>query len=205
MILVLVSEFMSKIVEKKRLKQQAILIAAQQEFLSCGFMNGNMDKIAEQAGVTKQTVYRYFSSKVELFKATLTFMGEQSHFKYFEYLQLEDNDEALQKFAIGLIDAHLTDEHLATYRLLISECINEPEIINHFFSQGPDDTKDKLNAFFEQKLKISQSDIAIELWTAMLLSIRHNALLAKAKPRKEDIESHVNECNRWLLRSFGEN
>ena len=195
---------MSKIIEKKRLKQQAILTAAQQEFLSCGFMNGNMDKIAEHAGVTKQTVYRYFSSKVELFKATLTFMGEQSHARYFEYLQLKNIDEALEQFAIGFINAHLTDEHLATYRLLISECINEPEIINHFFAQGPNDTQDKLNVFFEQKLMISSAEKAIQLWTAMLLSIRHNALLGKEKPSKEDIESHVKECNRCLLLSFGE-
>ena len=195
---------MSKIVEKKRLKQQAILAAAQHEFLSCGFMNGNMDKIAEQAGVTKQTVYRYFSSKVELFKATLTFMGEQSHVKYFDHLLLDNKKQALELFAIGFINAHLTDEHLATYRLLISECINEPEIINHFFSQGPDDTKDKLNTFFEQKLGIRSSAKAIQLWTAMLLSIRHNALLGKTKPNQEEVVAHVIECNRCLLKSFCE-
>ncbi|WP_315983576.1 helix-turn-helix domain-containing protein [Aliamphritea spongicola] len=50
--------------------------AAQEVFLSEGFVQAGMDKIAAQAQVTKQTVYRYFPSKTELFKATLQYMGK---------------------------------------------------------------------------------------------------------------------------------
>ena len=192
---------MNKISDKKRLKQAVILQAAKAEFLSKGFRAANMDSISALAQVTKQTVYRYYSSKSELFKATLNYMGEFAHVNYYEHLKLTDGEKALEQFAVGFINAHLTDEHLAIYRLLISECISEPDIVNHFFEHGPDDTKEKLTHFFEQQLHIDNAESCIQLWCAMLLSIRHQALFGKDKPSKQAIATHVKECNRWLFAS----
>lgn len=190
---------MSKINEKRKLKQNTILSAAQDEFLAYGYSAANMDRIAKSAQVTKQTVYRYFPSKTELFKSTLSFMGEQSHQGYFQHLSLANNQEALVKFATGFIQAHIQEEHIATYRLLISECINEPEIVNYFFEQGPDDTKDKLSTFFATRLNAKHPEKSAQLWTSMLLSIRHGALLGRKKPSLTVIEEHINECNKWLF------
>lgn len=201
---------MNKISDKKKQKQFVILCAAQTEFLEFGFDSANMDKIAEQANVTKQTVYRYFSSKKELFKATLTHIGEQTHQGYFKYLDYdaskearsEESIEALELFAIGFIKAHLSDEHIATYRLLLSECIKEPEIIDYFFAQGAHDTSDKLTQFFEDKLNITDSEQTIALWTAMLISLRDDVLLGKAKPSLDKITAHAKEVTRWLQASI---
>jgi AcrR family transcriptional regulator len=194
---------MNKISDKKKQKQFVILCAAQNEFLDFGFDSANMDNIAEQANVTKQTVYRYFSSKKELFKATLTHIGEKTHQGYFKYLDNEDSNEALELFAIGFIKAHLSDEHIATYRLLLSECIKEPEIIDYFFEQGAHDTSDKLTRFFEDKLNIANSEQTIALWTAMLISLRDDVLLGKKKPSLEKISLHAKEATRWLQASIG--
>lgn len=50
------------------MKEEQILEAARQLFKVYGFKKVSMDEIAKKAGVTKRTVYKYFSSKQELLK-----------------------------------------------------------------------------------------------------------------------------------------
>ena len=53
------------------MKRGGILAAAERLFLSLGYIGTTMDAVAIEAGVTKQTVYRYFPSKVSLFSALI--------------------------------------------------------------------------------------------------------------------------------------
>ena len=48
------------------MKEEQILNAAKKLFTNYGFKKVSMDEIASEAGVTKKTVYTYFSSKEEL-------------------------------------------------------------------------------------------------------------------------------------------
>ena len=50
------------------MKVEQILNAAKNLFTNYGFKKVSMDEIASEAGVTKKTVYTYFSSKEELLK-----------------------------------------------------------------------------------------------------------------------------------------
>ena len=50
------------------MKEKQIVDAARKLFYKFGFKKVSMDEIAREAGVTKKTVYTYFSSKEELFK-----------------------------------------------------------------------------------------------------------------------------------------
>lgn len=50
------------------MKEEQILNAAKNLFTNYGFKKVSMDEIASEAGVTKKTVYTYFSSKEELLK-----------------------------------------------------------------------------------------------------------------------------------------
>lgn len=50
------------------MKGEQILNAAKKLFTNYGFKKVSMDEIASEAGVTKKTVYNYFSSKEELLK-----------------------------------------------------------------------------------------------------------------------------------------
>lgn len=56
-------------------KRGATLAAAQQLFTQQGFERTSMDRIAEDAGVSKATVYAYFASKEVLFRTTLEAMA----------------------------------------------------------------------------------------------------------------------------------
>ena len=175
--------------EQNRLhKQQQILQAAKEIFLEAGFVVAKMDDIAAKAQVTKQTVYRYFNSKESLFEAVLAAMGEQSERDMHTWLKLEDNREALEGFALAFIDWHLSEQHLATCRLLIAESYQAPQISQLFRNLGPDETDRKLEAFFTQRLGLVEPQAAIDRWTAMLLEPTLRALmgmgLASAAERK---------------------
>lgn len=51
--------------------RERILQACRELSLVKGFYNMNMDELAQQAGVSKRTVYRYFRSKEEIIEASL--------------------------------------------------------------------------------------------------------------------------------------
>ena len=57
--------------EKKALCRASILEAARVVFFRDGFMDANLDEVAEGASVAKGTLYRYFESKADLYVAVL--------------------------------------------------------------------------------------------------------------------------------------
>ncbi len=61
--------------EKKLLSRRRILDAARDVFFRDGFMLANLDEVANQAGVAKGTLYRYFESKADLYVAVLAENG----------------------------------------------------------------------------------------------------------------------------------
>lgn len=61
--------------EKKAQARRRILDAARAVFFQDGFVATNLDKVADQAGVAKGTLYRYFESKADLYVAVLAENG----------------------------------------------------------------------------------------------------------------------------------
>ena len=67
---------MGKIRDAARTRAQ-IMQAARDEFAARGFAGARMAAIAERAGIVKQLLYHYFTSKEALFEATLQSKYEQ--------------------------------------------------------------------------------------------------------------------------------
>lgn len=65
--------------EKKAESRRRILDSARDVFFRDGFMRANLDEVAENAGVAKGTLYRYFESKADLYVAVLTHNHEIFH------------------------------------------------------------------------------------------------------------------------------
>lgn len=195
-------ETMGKIEDKKEQKRLAILDAAKENFLLEGYVRASMDRIAKEAKVTKQTVYRYFPSKVDLFKATLIHMGKDFDDSFTRELEKPDKEEALIGFATAFIRTHLSEGHLKTYRLLIAESGSAPEIVQAFFSVGTNETMAMLKDFFVSRLDVKDPDAAIQLWTAMLLAFREDALMTGQKPDEATIQAHARMATHFLLKGL---
>jgi len=58
--------------ERKAALRRRILEAAKEIFFRDGFMDANLDEIAELAGVAKGTLYRYFDNKAQIYLAVLS-------------------------------------------------------------------------------------------------------------------------------------
>ena len=190
---------MSKLTENKKKKRNAILSAARKHFLTEGYIATSMDLIATEAGVTKQTVYRYFPSKDELFRDMLHEIRANAPEPFFDHLEHPDTEQALKGFAIGFIRRHLTQDHLNIVRLLIAEGEKAPEMVSSFFSVGPHRTQSILARFFSERFELEDPTTAIRLWIAMLLFPRQGALQGLDMPTAEEIEHHAHAACELLL------
>ena len=183
---------MKKIEQNKIHKRDKILKAAQERFQANGFIGASMDKIAEQAGVTKQTVYRYFTTKEELFKATLEAQRQRSSESFLDALQLEDTHAALTAFAVGFLQRHLSKEHLATIRLLVAEGPSVPEITRAFYALGSEKTLESLTRFIHARFQRDDAADEIQAFVSMLIALRMPVLTGLREPLSEaEINDHA--------------
>ncbi|WP_298443092.1 TetR/AcrR family transcriptional regulator [uncultured Ferrimonas sp.] len=190
---------MSKMEQKRAEKRHAILTAAEHTFLSQGYLSASMDAIARLAAVTKQTVYRYYPSKLALFAATLAKMGESEEFSFLVHLEEPDNQAALLGFARHFIRAHLSNEHLATYRLLVAEHGKAPELIASFNEQGNDEVGQQLTAFFDQRLRLADANMMVDLFCGMLLAPRSQVLIGMPVPSAAVLEQLAQSATALIM------
>ena len=194
-------EKMSKREQNKEQKKEAIVNAAREIFLDDGFLKANMDKIAKRAKVTKQTVYRYFESKEVLFEASILKQRQESKHPYLDELKNEDTELALKGFAVGFINAHLSEPHLAMIRLLVAEGAKAPEITRAFHAVGPKETKERVREFLEERFHPEDIDHVMDVLFGTLLSMRMGVLVGlHDKPSEDEIADFVEKTVNLLLK-----
>ena len=101
---------MSQYKERDKSKKRALIInGAENIFVSMGYKEASMDKIAEKAGISKKTVYNHFNSKENLFEVIVDGLLEQrQNIKTIIYDSNKTLEEQLLIFAeseISLIDS----------------------------------------------------------------------------------------------------
>lgn len=104
-------------------KHGLILKAALTDFRENGLAGANMDRIAAEAQVSKVTIYNHFSSKLQLFRATIDFYAEKIHVEL-PRITLEKGKgirEILADYGTRLVAALASEEALAVIRLIESE------------------------------------------------------------------------------------
>ncbi len=103
-------------------KRRAILAAAAEVFRESGFTGATMAAVSERAGGSKATIYRYFSSKDDLF-VTLMMEAVLEHAnRVFDTLKpSNDLRETLEGFGFGVLALNLSDESLSVRRNSIAE------------------------------------------------------------------------------------
>ncbi|MBT8190008.1 MAG: TetR/AcrR family transcriptional regulator [Bacteroidia bacterium] len=103
---------------KKNIREQKIIEATERVFTKVGFVNAKMEDIAQEAGITKVTLYSYFQSKENL-QLAVTYKALQLLIdKYYNHLN-EYRDKS------GL------ESTLAIFRLFIEFCEN-----NYLYSES---------------------------------------------------------------------
>jgi AcrR family transcriptional regulator len=116
-------------------KEQEVLNVASDYFLSHGYQGTSINAMARDSGISKESIYRYFSSKKDLFEAVIA--KELTEYQErFEFLSVEYDsmplDEALRASLESMLFAVTSDRTLALRRLIFHESVRSPDIGEDF-------------------------------------------------------------------------
>ena len=157
-------------------RKAKILSAATRLFLSQGYGDTSIDAIVEKSGGSKATLYSYYPTKADLFRAVVdsivtTQEGPQ--------LQSFDNvRDTLVDFAEHRLAVVFSSNHRALMRLIISERERFPDIARMYYEQGPLHSHMVLRDYFEVLIEkgvldIRSADEACEFFRGMLMHQRY--------------------------------
>ena len=135
---------------KDESKRAAILEAAGKCFLKNGFAHTTMDGIADEAGVSKLTLYSHFENKDLLFKAMIE--GKcREYVPSRSMVTLADHDPraALTEIGIGFVTLMTSPEVLAVFRVVSTESVKNPKIAELLYAAGPGPTLSQFTELLE--------------------------------------------------------
>ncbi|MBX4863444.1 TetR/AcrR family transcriptional regulator [Rhizobium sophorae] len=195
-------------------KQAAIVGAAAEVFLSTGYAGASMDEIASRSGVSKQTVYKHFSSKEALFVAVLTqMMGEADTAVHTGLPQVENRAQLeayLLDYAVRQLTIVLTPGLMQLRRLVIAEAQRFPELAKLLYARGPARALEVMGSAFEQLagmnlLQFSDAAVAASQfnWLVMADPVNRVMMLGNAAiPTKQEIHRHAEAAVATFLAAF---
>lgn len=132
-------------------KELEILDLASDYFLAHGFQGTSINAMARDSGISKESIYRYFSSKKELFEAViakeLSEYQRRLHTVDFE-IQSGPLDLVLRKMAESMLSVVSADRTLGLRRLIFQEATKFPEIGRYYYEIGPRDAYLNLERLF---------------------------------------------------------
>lgn len=151
--------------ERARRKRLQIRQAAVTEFLQKGYAGTSMDDVAAAAKVSKQTVYKHFGSKEELFTAIIeATVGDVMNEVFERISSAQDRHGELtgQLLTMGrrLIVLIMQPELLALRRLVTGEASRFPQLGEAWWRGGPA----RLMAGLAERLRqaVTEGELAIE-------------------------------------------
>lgn len=115
-------------------RQEDIICAALEIFWKDGFWEARMDDIAAEAGVAKGTLYLYFASKEELFKAVVQhrLISELRHLEDYSDQHTGTAEELLRHIIKIVYQRIIKTEKSKILFLMISEGKKFPELISYY-------------------------------------------------------------------------
>lgn len=195
-------------------KQAAIIAAAAEVFLRDGYAGASMDDISARSGVSKQTVYKHFNSKEELFNAVLTqMMGEADLAVHKALPQVKDAAELeafLLEYGERLLSVALTPELMQLRRLVIAEAQRFPALARDLYARGAGRAMQAMADAFTQLadkglLDLEDATIASSQLNWLLMGEPVNKIMMlgnEAIPAPAEIKHHVRAAIATFLASY---
>jgi|SRR6056297_1438664 len=142
-------------------KVAQVLEGARAVFLRDGFEGANVDEIAREAGVSKATLYSYFSDKRLLFVEVATAeCRRQADAALGEVDMSAPPREVLAFAARKMMDFFLSPIGLGVFRVVVAETGRFPQIGRTFWETGPARGRAILQDYFAQAC--ARGELAID-------------------------------------------
>jgi len=125
---------------KPKAKEQEVLDVATDYFLAHGYQGASINAMARSSGISKESIYRYFSSKKQLFEAVIgrELAEYQTAVRRLSAEKTMDLREALINIAETVLAIATTDRTLALRRLIFEEARRSPDVGQHYYKIGPE-------------------------------------------------------------------
>jgi TetR/AcrR family transcriptional repressor of mexJK operon len=195
--------------EKPRAKEQEVLDVATAYFLKHGYQGASINAMARSSGISKESIYRYFSSKKQLFEAVmcrelveyrniLTHLGAS-----LSAMTLRD---ALVTIAETVLAVATTDRCLQLRRLIFEEARNSPDVGQHYYQIGPEHAYAVLEDLFAQHgadslfetTVMSKYFIAMIAWRIML----ERECAVRVEPSKQQVREWAEASVGDFMKAF---
>lgn len=192
---------MTKSQQNARQKQVTIVQSALNLFLEQGYAATNMDTVASSAGVTKQTVYRYYPSKEKLFTAVMEKIRADEPSPY--AFGGGDLSTELNNFGRDLLAFHLTPAALGVYKMMLSEGGQE-YLLKPFMKAGPNRVMKPLVAFLKKRhTELEDVDFYAQMFVNMVLAPRNQLMMqGKGHITQDQQQAHVSKVVRLFLQGL---
>lgn len=190
-------------------KRARILQAAKAIFLKSGYHGTSMNQIAQEAGVTKLTVYNHFQDKVNLFICAITETCEETLCtKQFDLDTSADFYQTLFIVCSRALQIIYSPEALKLDHVLLELAAEQNPLALQFFEASHTRMENQLAEFFQKTAQLGfiQADDPIyqtELLLTLLLGVRHHKVLLgiTAAPNAQELEQIIRDAiNLFLLK-----
>jgi TetR/AcrR family transcriptional regulator of autoinduction and epiphytic fitness len=118
---------------RKEIDASIILDAATKAFLANGFNATTMTEIAMTAAVTKRTLYKYYSSKDDIFNEIVDNLLDQLAQIDFQTITSSDRpiDKKISVFSKAIVDVYVSPAFVNLSKLAFSEFLNGRSLSSH--------------------------------------------------------------------------
>lgn len=197
--------------EPESTKRRDIIDGARRVFFDKGFDGASMDEVAKAAGVSKATIYVYFSSKEELFEALVLNDRARSAEHLFEVdTSTGDVASVLRRIGISFMTMMVQPDHIRLVRMVIAVAEKFPRVGRSFFDAGPCHGGQRLADLLRQQADLGRLVLDDDLADAHLFLNMCQGMLAKellfgnpTPPTPAQIEETVDRAVRVFLAAYG--
>ncbi|MCQ2004482.1 TetR/AcrR family transcriptional regulator [Rhizobium sp. NRK18] len=114
-------------------RRARILAAAEKTFMTSGYGRATMEEIARNSGMSKKTLYQFFSDKAQIFEALVEAQDLPPRLEMPAETGRDDLTETLRRGLVQFASYVLSGPQIALTRLVISEASHHPEMSRLFF------------------------------------------------------------------------
>jgi TetR/AcrR family transcriptional repressor of mexJK operon len=193
-------------------RREEIAAIAERVFLERGFTETTMQLVAARAGASKETLYRHFGNKEELFaeivrRRSARITGGQDG-------ELDSDGtprEVLGRLGLNLLDFLTRADSVSFYRVMVAEAVRAPELGRIFYTQGPARVFRELARYLGcaarlGELRCPKPELAAKLFLGAIIA--NHQILGLIAPDLEPFEgkkmrAHVEEAVELFLARYG--
>ncbi|MBB5801729.1 AcrR family transcriptional regulator [Saccharothrix ecbatanensis] len=193
-------------------KRRATLDAARAVFMRHGYVGASMDEVAALAAVSKQTVYKHFVDKKQLFAEIITAdirnAEQQSDDVVAGLADTTDLDGDLREIARKLVTV-VTQPHLVRLRqVVIGEADRFPDLARAWYASGPERGYQRLADRFadlteQGRLNTPDPLLAAQQFLWLALSVPLNRAMFDPEPYpRDELLKFADEGVRVFLKAY---